>query len=66
VNKDYSLIHVVVFWVVTTCSDVVGYRRFGGIMILRNIGDRGLNLHRREHLMSRVTVLHYGSTYIVL
>jgi hypothetical protein len=30
-------IQVVVFWVVRPCSDVVGYRRFGGICCLRKV-----------------------------
>jgi len=31
-------IHVVVFWVVTPCNDVVGYQHFGGSMALWNVG----------------------------
>jgi len=27
-------IHVVVFWVVISCSDVVGYKHFGGVCYL--------------------------------
>jgi hypothetical protein len=32
-------IQVVVFWVVTPCSDVIGYQRFGGPCCLHRQGE---------------------------
>jgi len=53
-------IQVDVFWIVTPCNDVVGYRRFGRTSChntarRHNPEDLDLNLHRREDLTHRVS-----------
>jgi hypothetical protein len=45
--------HVVVFWVLIPCSDVVGNKHFRGIFCLHeNSEDHNLNLHYHESLRS--------------
>jgi len=51
---------IAVLWIVTPCSDVVGYRRFGGpcrlhfLTLKIKVKDSNLNLHRLEKLKSHI------------
>jgi len=40
-QEPFSEFQVEVFWVVTSCSVVVGYRRFGGLCCLHLQGEHG-------------------------
>jgi len=69
-NEHSEWLIIVDFWVVTLCSDVVGYQYLGGpccfsvfrdSMVLQNVGilhhnpeDHDLNLHHHENLKSHI------------
>jgi hypothetical protein len=63
VHNQNVLLLVLVFWIVTPCSDVAGYRRLGGPCCL-HLQVIPPHLHRRENLKS-YTASSWSQLYVL-